>query len=261
MTSFHPKKSLGQNFLRHPEIAEKIARAGNVTLQDTIIEVGPGFGILTKTLAKKAKKVIAIELDQSLKPALQNAIKGLPRHDREKIELHFTDALKYQPPNLPYKLIANIPYSITSPLLRHFLKEVRRKPKLCVLMVQKEVAQKICAKPPDMNILALNVQMFAKPRYLFTVGKGAFQPRPKVDSAVIEITPFQKPLIHDPEKLKQCFALVSAAFFQKRKALCNSLKKIYGKKTEEILRKAGIDPLRRPETLMIHEWLMLTGVS
>lgn len=237
---FRAKKTLGQNFLKFPEIAEKIVKAGNVTKDDIVLEIGPGFGILTKILAQKAKKVIAIELDPRLELVLKKTFEKT-----KNVELVFGDALKFEPPKNPYKIIANIPYSITSPLINHFLKEQCMKrdgkpPQVAVLMIQKEVAKKICASPPDMNVLALNIQLFAKPRYLFTIGKGAFQPQPKVDSAVIEIIPFQKPLVPDTEKLKQCFALISKAFSQKRKKLRNTL---------------GISDNRRPEELSILEWI------
>ncbi len=259
MMPFFPKKSLGQNFLKFPEIAQKIVRAGDIKENDTVVEIGPGFGILTELLAEKAKKVIAVELDVRLEPELKKklaAFLGL-----KKIELVFQDALKFSPPKTPYKLIANIPYSITSPLINHFLKEQflgdGNPPALCVLMVQKEVAKKICAKPPDMNMLALNCQMFAKPKYLFTVGKGVFKPQPKVDSAVIALETLKQPLITDPEKLKAFFEIISSAFSQKRKTLGRSLKEIYGPRTPAILQNAGIDSKRRPETLIIEEWCLL----
>lgn len=240
---FRAKKHLGQNFLKFPEIAEKIAAAGHITKDDIVVEVGPGFGLLTDQLVKYAKKVIAIELDHRLKPILEEKYRKV-----NKIKFIFGDALQYKPPKGSYKIIANIPYSITSPLINHFLKEqFFRKgnpPALIILMVQKEVAKKICASQPDMNVLALNIQMFAKPRYLFTVSRNAFQPQPKVDSAIIEIKPFDKPLIAQPEKLKKCFALISKAFSQKRKKLRSTV---------------GIDDDRRPEALTLEDWTKING--
>lgn len=252
-----PRKALGQNFLKNKGVVEKIIKAGNIKKTDIIVEVGPGFGILTKELAKHAEKIIAIEIDKGIFERLkgQAALGGLPR-----TELIFGDALKFTPPKTKYKLIANIPYSITSPLINHFLKNQfmnrGNPPTECVLMVQHEVAKKICASPPDMNVLALNIQTFSRPVYLFKVSRNSFYPKPNVDSAVIKIEIHKKLIVKCD--LNLYFKLISAAFSQKRKILKNSLQKILGENTEEILKKAGINPQRRPETLTIAEWECLT---
>lgn len=245
-SQFKHQKSLGQNFLRHPEIAEKIAAAGNITKNDTVVEIGPGLGILTEYLAKSAGNVIAIELDKRLQEPLEKKIQFSPN-----VTLIFENALTWDPPKTPYKIIANIPYSITSPLLNHFIKDQFMKkngntPTHLILMVQQEVAKKICATPPDMNVLALNVQTFGKAKYRFAVSKNAFIPQPKVESGVIEIEIYDKPLV-PREHLEKYFSLISIAFSQKRKMLGTSLKKYLNE-------KSGIDPKRRPETLTAEDW-------
>ena len=159
------------------------------------------------------------------------------------------DILDYSPPKKPYKLVANIPYYITSPILSHFLKDTENRPTRCVLLVQKEVALKICSAPPDMNVLALHVQTFGKPRVKGFVSKRAFHPSPKVDSAILQVDVYEKPVAECD--LEKYFELIHAGFSQKRKTLGNSLKKLGG---AELLNKAGIDPKRRAETLTIKEW-------
>lgn len=241
---FRPKKSLGQNFLINPRIVERIAAAADLKEDETAVEVGPGFGVLTEVLLQKAGKVIAIERDAKLYEFLRGKFAG-----NSKLELIHADALKVPPPKEPYYLAANIPYSITSPLLDHFIrKNPQNLPAGAVLLVQKEVAEKICAAPPKMNVLALHVQTFGSPKLLFKVSRNNFWPAPKVDSAVIKIDfhPAREPIsTFDHEKY---FSLIHRAFSGKRKMLRSTL-------PVNLLDKAKIDPTRRPETLSIKNWL------
>lgn len=241
---FHSKKSLGQNFLVNPRVVENILRAANLNRKELVIEVGPGFGILTEALLREAKKVIAIEKDTRLFSFLCEKFKTV-----KNLELIHDDALKFSPPKVPYYFIANLPYSITSPLLNHFIKDQcmmkNGHPPLCaVVMVQKEVAQKLCAVPPRMNILALNVQTFGSPKIISYISKNNFQPRPKVDSAIVKI--------EFPKKLKRYvnyekyFSIIHRAFSQKRKMLKNTL---------------GIEDTRRPERLSVKDWKKLACYS
>ncbi|MBI2639216.1 ribosomal RNA small subunit methyltransferase A [Candidatus Peregrinibacteria bacterium] len=240
---FHPRKSLGQNFLINPRVVQKIIEAADLKGIETVVEVGPGFGILTKTLLACARRVIAIEKDRTLYLSLRGSFS-----EQSNLKLIHADALKVPPPKEPYCLVANIPYSITSPLLDHFIREnPKNLPKRAVLLVQKEVAQKICAKPPRMNVLALHVQTFGSPRIIATVSRNNFKPVPKVDSAIIKIE-FQKKEL--PTNLDEFFRLIHKGFSQKRKMLRNLL-------SPELLKKTGIEETRRAETLTIEEWNML----
>lgn len=248
---FHPKKSLGQNFLTNPRIVEKIIATAELKGNETAVEVGPGFGILTEALLKAAKRVIAIEKDKRLYSSLRGRFSG-----RSNLELIHADALKIPPPKEPYFLIANIPYSITSPLLDHFIRDhPDRLPVRAVLLVQKEVAQKICAVPPRMNVLALHVQTFGKPKIIATVSRHNFQPVPKVDSAIlkIEFPPYIMLSLskHDGINLKKYFELIHRGFSKKRKMLRATL-------PAALLKKADIDPTRRAETLSLEEWQRLS---
>lgn len=264
------KKRFGQNFLVNRNVLNKIVGAARigVPLQDLVIEIGPGLGILTEELAKKAKKVIAIEKDRKLIPLLQERLK-----EYKNVEIINEDALKFEPPESSYKVVANIPYYITSPLINYFLKDryIKRgrdrsrpvptsaspnSPILIIILTQKEVAQKICAKPPKLNILALNVQTFGKPEIISYVKKENFYPKPKVDSAILKITPYKKPAANC--NLEKFFKLIHSGFAKKRKKLYNSLPPELNK---EIIKKANIDPNRRAETLRIDEWEKLTNLT
>jgi len=240
----HPKKHLGQNFLNNKLTLQKIITAADLTDRDHIIEVGPGKGFLTKKLLEKAKKVTAIEKDSDLIPILEEKF--------PKLNLIHEDALTFKPPK-KYKLVANIPYYITSPLINHFLKNQKNKPELMVLMVQKEVATKALAKPGDLSVLALNIQTFAEVKKVTRVPASHFSPKPKVDSAVIKITPYKKPLVPD-KLLPAYFQLISDAFSQKRKMIRSTLPK-------EIIEKTGIDPTSRPQELTIENWKELAQAA
>lgn len=247
LQGFRPHKALGQNFLINPRIVQKIIETSGLSEEDFVVEVGPGFGVLTEALLNIGARVIAVEKDERLFAFLKNKFKNV-----ENLELIHADALAFNPPEEPFFLVANIPYSITSPLIDHFIRDnYKFLPKRAVLLVQKEVAQKICALPPDMNVLALHVQTFGDTKMEGIVSKNNFQPRPKVDSAIIKIDFPKKPKMNvDYEKY---FGAIHRAFSKKRKML----RAVFG---SDILEKAGIDPKRRPQTLSLSEWSKIASV-
>ncbi len=242
--SLYTKKRLGQNFLVNTGIIDKIVQAAELNDKDNVIEIGPGMGILTNELIQTAAQVNSIELDETLIPYLT---KSFGQH--ANFQLLHQDALKFTPPNHDYKLVANIPYYITSPILSHFLGNKNR-PGLIVLLVQKEVAEKICAQKGDHSVLSLQTQVFGKPKIIAKVKPGSFHPAPKVYSAILKISVYNSPIITDT---KTFFKLIKAAFSQKRKTLSNTL--IKGLKIPaEIFKQANIYPGLRPQNLSILDW-------
>ena len=255
-----PHKGLGQNFLQDPIALEKIVNAAEIQPTDTVLEIGPGLGSLTRYLAASAKKVVAVELDQHLLPPLKAAL-----NPYSNVQLIHGDILELNPDDLitekDYIVAANIPYYITSAVIRHLL-ESKSKPRRIVLTIQKEVAQRICEKPGDMSLLALSVQVYGKPRIVAHIPAGAFVPSPNVDSAVLAIEIYPDPLI-PRELLDAFFKLIKAGFSQKRKTLRNSLSaglSISPLQAADKLMRAGIDPQRRAETLSIEEWQRLSEI-
>lgn len=259
-------KGLGQNFLQDPEALQKIVTAAEIDSTDTVLEIGPGLGSLTRYLAVSAKEVVAVELDPNLLPPLKAVLSGY-----QNVRLIQGDILKLSPKDLvaerDYLVVANIPYYITSALIRHLLAQSPKgerepKPRRIVLTVQKEVAQRICAKPGDMSLLALSVQVYGKPHIAAYIPAEAFFPAPKVDSAVLLIDIYPAPLIKE-ELLDTFFKLIKAGFSQKRKTLRNSLSSgLHRSPTDaaNLLTSANIDPQRRAETLSIEEWERLSSL-
>jgi 16S rRNA (adenine1518-N6/adenine1519-N6)-dimethyltransferase len=251
----HAKKGLGQNFLIDGNILKKIAAAAELTPTDTVIEVGPGLGVLTETLAAQAGKVIAIELDNNLAEILKKHFSvsaGVTVINQDILKINPADILGEQ---TEYKVVANLPYYITSAVIRHFL-EAPVKPDTMVLMVQKEVAKQITAQPGEMSLLSVSVQLYGKPTLVDTVGAGCFYPAPKVDSAILKIAVYTEPKI-PADDITGFFDIVRAGFSANRKQLPNSLSNgLKVPKTDVIplLEQAGIDPKRRAETLTIDEW-------
>jgi len=245
-----PKKSLGQNFLMDENILNKIIDAAEIEDGEKVIEIGPGLGFLTKKLLEKGAKVTALELDSRLIELLKKEYRDL--------EVINVDALKYDPPYEKYKIVANIPYYITSPLISHFL-EAKNKPTKMVLLIQKEVAEKICAKEGNLNVLAIHVQLYGKPEIAAKVSRECFYPAPNVDSSIIKIDVFEKPLISEPEKFLK---VVHAGFAHKRKTIYNSLIRalanIQPEQAKEALKNCKIDEKRRAQTLSIDEWKCLS---
>jgi len=252
--SLRPDKRLGQNFLQDPYILQKIAELAQIRPTDTVLEIGPGLGSLTRYLAATAEKVISIELDLRLFPPLEAVIKPYTN-----IKLVHGDILKIDPAEIisqpGYLVVANIPYYITSAVIRHLL-ESNPKPRRIVLTIQKEVAERICAGPGHMSLLALSVQVYGQPRVVAHIPSGAFFPAPKVDSSVLVVDVAQVTAI-PAQHLEIFFQLIKAGFSQKRKTLRNSLSagmRMSANETEEMLRRTKIDPMRRAETLSIDEW-------
>jgi 16S rRNA (adenine1518-N6/adenine1519-N6)-dimethyltransferase len=252
----HAKKRLGQNFLHDLGVLSKIIEAGELSEKDTVVEIGPGRGFLTDELVKKAGHIIAVELDEDLLPGLKA---GYLTH--KNFTLVHGDALKFTPPTETYKLVANIPYYITSPLLNHFLVEQftgGNPPALLVVMVQKEVAEKIIAKKGKHSVLSLQVHLFGDPELVCPVPKQAFRPIPQVDSAVIKIRVNKEPKIKGD--LKKLFWLFHISFAQKRKKLTNNLSSALRKPAPEIrelLTSLQINPDIRAEDLNMEEWQKL----
>jgi 16S rRNA (adenine1518-N6/adenine1519-N6)-dimethyltransferase len=250
-----PIKRLGQNFLIDKNVLRRIIEAAELSKRDVVLEVGPGIGNLTIELAKKVKKVVAVEKDERMVEILKERLK---EEKIENVEIVNEDILKFLPSfklRRSYKVVANIPYYLTSRLIRNLL-EAKRRPRLIVLMIQKEVAQRICAKPPKMNLLAVSVQFYAKPKIVSYVSKNSFWPRPKVDSAIIKIEPRETKF-----NANLFFKIVRAGFSHPRKQLINNLSRKLGRKKEEIkklLSQLGISPKKRAEELSIEDWMKLT---
>ena len=330
-----PSKRLGQNFLIDKSVLSKIISAADLSPDDIVLEVGPGLGILTLELAKRVKKVIAVEKDKKMIEILKNVLNDknvknvevvegdilkidtLLRHPEPRVagrmistgvhdEIFPPRQARGQNDNLSYKIVANIPYYLTSPLIRKFL-EAKSPLEFMVLMIQKEVAQRICARPPSlrsgvsgrarppkMTLLSVATQFYAEPKIISYVSKKSFWPSPKVDSAIIKITPRSRlsviarrseattrqshdyiiglpsdpassaePLAMTTEFHNHFFKVVKAAFSQPRKQLINNLSKglnLSREKTKEILSKAGIFPSQRPGELSVDKYRELTWI-
>lgn len=255
-----PKKSLGQNFLVDPSGLDKVMQAAGLSPEDTVLEIGAGLGSLTVLLAQTVRRVIAVEIDRGLIAPLTEAVS-----EYDNVQIVEGDILKIPPEELnlgeAYLVVANIPYYISSAIIRRLLETQNRPPRI-VLTVQQEVAERICAKDGKFSLLALSVQVFGVPRIQARIAAGCFYPAPDVDSAVLSITLFPQPLIA-PEELDTFFRLARAGFSQKRKTLRNTLSAGLGLpavQAESLLTAAGIDPRRRAETLSIAEWGRLTDV-
>jgi 16S rRNA (adenine1518-N6/adenine1519-N6)-dimethyltransferase len=251
-----PKRSLGQNFLIDEGYLDKVAASAELTSADAVLEIGPGPGTLTERLAAQAGTVVAVELDDRLIDLLHSRFA-----DRPAVRIVHGDILDLRPADLfvppapSFKLVANLPYYITSAVLRHML-ETPPRPTLAVVMVQKEVALRICARPGDLSLLAVSVRFYAAPRLVHTVPAGAFYPRPKVESAVLRLDVYPEPAVRDVEP-ERFFRVVRAGFGQKRKQLANSLSAglaLPKPAVRQALEAAEIDPARRAETLDLHEW-------
>ncbi len=251
--SVRAKKSLGQNFLHDESVLEDIVNASEIQSDETLVEIGPGEGFLTRALLEKAGKVLAIEIDRDLYPWLK-----MDFGKNSKFTLIEGDALHYNPPEGPYKVIANIPYYITSPLLTHFLQEQFEEgnpPSRLVLMVQREVAEKIIAKEGKHSVLSLCVHIFGMPRMVRLVAPSCFHPRPAVDSAVLCIDIYKEPKIKAP--FKKLLWLIKMSFSQKRKKLSNNLSFALKSNTTEvkkILEENGISGDIRAEDLSLEDW-------
>ena len=251
-----PRKRLGQNFLRDPVALGRIVRAADLSHEDVVVEVGAGVGTLTRPLAEHAGHVIALELDDGLVAILRDQVANL-----NNVQVLHGDVLQFSASQFPhhgYKVVGNLPYYITSAVLRHFLEKVPR-PRLMVVTVQREVADRIVAGPGKMSLLAVSVQFYGQPRIVARLPAGAFYPPPQVDSAVVRIDVGEQSTIVLENAIDEAmfFRVVRAGFSQKRKTLRNSLSAGLGLSpagAEEALEQAGVDPRRRAETLSLKEW-------
>ncbi|RJX23002.1 MAG: 16S rRNA (adenine(1518)-N(6)/adenine(1519)-N(6))-dimethyltransferase RsmA [Ammonifex sp.] len=263
---FKPKKRLGQHFLVNPGIINKIVAVANLTAADTVLEIGPGVGTLTLRLAEDAGKVVAVEVDRVLAALLGGLFSAHPH-----VVVVEGDALKVDPDYLvtsaggalPYKVVANLPYYITTPLLTRFL-EGDFKVSVLVLMVQKEVALRLVARPGTKEYGSLSVLVAYKtePELVTVVSRGSFSPVPAVDSAVVRLAVRTKPPVAVVNE-RLFFRVVRAAFGQRRKTLLNALAGanlgVSRDAWKSILTEAGIDPERRGETLSLEEFALITG--
>lgn len=243
------KKGLGQHFLVDKESLDKVIEAGELASTDTVIEIGPGLGVMTTKLTELARKVYAVELDDKLAALLEN-------DKPENLEVIKKDVMQLNLNDFPkgYKVVANIPYYLTSAIFRLFLSADNR-PKLMSVLIQKEVAERITAKPGNMSILALSVQYYGLPQYVYTVGKDKFWPTPKVDSAVLKVDVFEKPAFEaDQHKL---FRLIKAGFGEKRKMLKNSLAgglKLDVSDAAKLIEESQLPPNSRAQELALGDW-------
>lgn len=253
-----PQKALGQNFLQDGSFLLRIVEAAQINQEDEVLEIGAGVGSLTRHLAQTASQVCAVEIDQRLMPLLQAQLSMFPNVHLvagDILQLELSDLVSSQ----GYKVVANIPYYLTSHLIRHLL-ESDPSPSCLVLTIQREVAERICAQPGEMSLLALCVQVYGKPKIALHIPAEAFYPIPKVDSATLVVELYVQPLIGN-EHLDDFFNLAKYAFMQKRKMLHNALAAapdLDGQKARALLELAGIDPNRRAQTLAVEEWKRLT---
>ncbi|MDD4287546.1 MAG: rRNA adenine dimethyltransferase family protein [Candidatus Peribacteraceae bacterium] len=275
---------LGQHFLLDASILDRIVETAEIAKTDTIVEIGPGIGVLTRKLLERAGSVIAIELDERMIPPLREFVRRNPPPPKGEgpgvgeLTVINANALHTGMPETPYKVVANIPYHITSPLLRHLFLESKKTPASLTLLIQREVAERICQAPAktlsdperarrdeeeskgvkgNAGMLTILVGLFGKPKIVARVPPDAFLPPPKVDSAVLHIECFERPLA-DAATVEQLFKLTKIAFGQKRKMLRNTLGAFHG----GLERLAGlhIEPTRRPQTLSVEEWIALARV-
>lgn len=246
-----PSKALGQNFLHDHAIVRRIAESARIGPDDTVLEIGPGLGILTEELADRAKHVVAVELDDRLAEYLPTILPA-------NVELIHADALEIDPAALAgpeYLVVANLPYSVGNAILRRMLEAVPP-PRALTVMVQREVAERIVAGPPEMSLLAVGVQFYGRPKILFRVGSGAFIPPPRVESAVLRIETQLPPL--PLAEHAAFFRVVHAGFAQRRKQLGNVLSTglfIERASIADALTQAGIAPTERAERLTIADWV------
>lgn len=250
-------KALGQNFLHDETVLQEIAISADIKSEDCVLEIGPGLGSLTRYLAASAREVTAVELDRELIPPLREVLTPY-----QNVHIVHGDILKLSISDLStqpdYLVAANIPYNITSAILRHLL-EAEVKPRRIVLTIQKEMAERICATPGSLSLLALSVQIYGNPHLLTIIPARAFYPAPKVDSAILRIDIYDHPRIH-PQFIQTFFKLTKAGFSQKRKTLRNSLSaglRLSTTDVERLLIETEIDPIRRAETLSLDEWSAL----
>jgi 16S rRNA (adenine1518-N6/adenine1519-N6)-dimethyltransferase len=258
-----PIKSLGQHFLQDHGVVERTVRAANLGLQDVVIEVGPGLGVMTRRLVEVSGRVIAVEIDQRLAARLCQQFEGV-----DKLSIVEADAAKAAPEELlelggapedaSYSMLGNLPYNAGAAIVRSFL-EAGRPPRAIVVMLQREVAENMVAEPGDLGLLGVSVQVYARPKKLFNVPPRAFYPPPKVTSSVVRLDVLPEPLVSSSER-EEFFKVLRAGFSAPRKQLRNTLAQGLGLDASVAAAaavSAGIDPSRRPQELSVDDWLRL----
>lgn len=255
--NIYPSKKKGQNFLISESVLEAVVEAADLSAKDCVVEVGPGLGVLTKALARKAHKVVSVELDHNAYAAGKEILS-----DCKNVELINSDILKISNFKLleylngdKYKMVSNLPYNITSAILKKFT-SVHPQPELIVVMVQKEVAQRVCAKPGDMSILSVAIQYYGKPEIVEVVSSGAFWPRPEIESAILKIKITKHPKDFD----KKFFQIARIGFSSRRKQLQNNLcsgLRVPRERVMGILNKLGLKPMVRAQELSVDHWIKL----
>ena len=252
-----PKKSLGQNFLYDPNTLRKIVETANIRKDDVILEIGPGTGALTRMMAEQHPdiEIVAVEIDTRLFPILEKELRGY-----ENVRVLFEDILKLhiaaELDHRPFMVVANVPYYISTAILKHLLEHTTPRPTRIVMTVQQELAERICAEPGDMSLLAVSVQYYGQPHIVGRVNGSVFWPKPEITSAILRIDTYPEPPVAVLDE-KLFFRVVKAGFSQKRKQLKNSIGgglQLKSKIAGGLLEEAGIDPTRRAETLSIEEW-------
>ena len=263
LQAFHLKadKNLGQNFLVEESVVNRIAKAAELTPEDTVLEIGPGIGTLTQALALTGASVVSVELDKRLIPVLQETVGAYKNVRVVQGDILKINILETVQGATPFKVCANLPYYITTPIIMNLLEQKLPLERL-VVMVQKEVAERMTASPGgrDYGAISVAMQYYTEPKIAFIVKAGSFLPAPKVDSAVLVCKKRSTPPVDVPDE-KTFFKVVAAAFSVRRKMLTNSLKNMGGQTTEQVkawLDRAGIDGKRRAETLSLEEFASLT---
>ena len=254
------KKSLAQNFLTDRRIVSRIIAAADIAPDDNVLEIGPGRGILTRPLADRAASLTAVELDDALAAALTTEFAEHSHVNIVHADARQVDIASLMTDGARYKLIANLPYYASQPIIRRFL-EAERQPTMMVVMVQREVARNMTAAPGDMSLLSVATQLYGKPRIIGSVPPRAFRPAPKVTSAIVRIDVYSR-LALDLDSVDAFFTLVRAGFSAPRKQIHNCLQNgltqngltITRVDAEDVLQYANIDPKRRPQTLSLDEW-------
>lgn len=262
---FKKKKSLGQNFLKSKSVVSHIISASKIKKGDFVVEVGPGQGFLTEDLIESSGNVLSIEKDTRLIDELNEKFKEYV--DKKELAISHEDILKFNieklnvwnpafdaearknNKNFNYKVVANIPYYITGQIIRKFL-TAKNKPDLMTIMVQKEVAQRVCAKDGKESLISLSVKLFGEPKYIKTVKKTFFNPPPKVDSAILLIDKIKESPFKNKDQEVLFFEIIRTAFNQKRKKVSTSLRKNIVE-----LKRSGIDLDKRPEDVKLEEWV------
>lgn len=255
-----PSKGLGQNFLFERGIVQRIVKASGVGPDDLVVEVGPGLGILTEELLRRAGHVASIELDRNLAAHLAQHFQSVPSFELVQGDALRVDLSDVIAQDRPYHVVANLPYAVAAAVIRRFLEDAHPPIRMTV-MLQREVAERLVANPPHMTILSVAVQFFGEPRVAFNVPPDVFIPAPTIESAVAIIDVAAEPPLPQAEHAA-FFRVVNAGFRQKRKQVANSLAAeldLPKNATVEWLEAAGIDPMRRAQTLHIAEWVTLTS--